>query len=48
MVDIYAFDPSTWEAEAGRALSVKTAWSTEQVLGHPGLHEKPHLKNKQK
>ena len=28
-----AFNPSTWEAEAGRSLSLRPAWSTEQVLG---------------
>jgi hypothetical protein len=26
---VHAFNPSTWEAEAGRFLSSKTAWSTE-------------------
>jgi hypothetical protein len=25
----HAFNPSTWEAEAGRFLSLKPAWSTE-------------------
>jgi hypothetical protein len=25
----HAFDPSTWEAEAGRFLSSRSAWSTE-------------------
>jgi hypothetical protein len=25
----YAFNPSTWEAEAGRFLSSRPAWSTE-------------------
>jgi hypothetical protein len=25
----YVFDPSTWEAEAGRFLSSRPAWSTE-------------------
>ena len=25
----YAFKPSTWEAEAGRSLNLKPAWSTE-------------------
>jgi hypothetical protein len=25
----HAFNPSTWEAEAGRFLSSKPAWSTE-------------------
>jgi hypothetical protein len=34
----HAFDPSTWEAEAGRFLSSRPAWSTEWVPGQPGLH----------
>jgi hypothetical protein len=32
-VVVHAFNPSTWEAEAGRFLSSRPAWSTE-----PGLH----------
>jgi hypothetical protein len=27
-----------WEAEAGGFLNLRPAWSTEQVLGQPGLH----------
>jgi hypothetical protein len=34
----HAFNPSTWEAEAGGFLSSRPAWSTEQVSGQPGLH----------
>jgi hypothetical protein len=34
----YAFNPSTWEAEAGGFLSSRPAWSTEWVPGQPGLH----------
>jgi hypothetical protein len=34
----HAFNPSTWEAEAGRFLSLRPAWSTEWVPGQPGLH----------
>ena len=34
----HAFNPSTWEAEAGRFLSSRPAWSTEWVLGQPGLY----------
>ena len=34
----HAFNPSTWEAEAGGSLSSRTAWSTEWVPGQPGLH----------
>jgi hypothetical protein len=35
---VHAFNPSTLEAEAGRFLSLRPAWSTEWVLGQPGLH----------
>jgi hypothetical protein len=34
----HAFNPSTWEAEAGRFLSSRPAWSTGRVPGQPGLH----------
>jgi hypothetical protein len=34
----HAFNPSTWEAEAGGSLSWRPAWSTEWVPGQPGLH----------
>jgi hypothetical protein len=33
-----AFNPSTWEAEAGGFLSLRPAWSTEWFPGQPGLH----------
>jgi hypothetical protein len=36
----HAFNPSTREAEAGRFLSLKPAWSTKWVPGHPGLYRK--------
>jgi hypothetical protein len=26
---VHAFNPSNWEAEAGRSLSLRPAWSTE-------------------
>jgi hypothetical protein len=29
VVVVHAFNPSTWEAEAGRFLSLRPAWSTE-------------------
>jgi hypothetical protein len=44
-----AFNPSTREAEAGGFLSSRPAWSTEYVLGQPGLHrETLSQKNKNK
>jgi hypothetical protein len=36
----HAFNPSTWEAEAGKFLSSRPAWSTEGVPGQPGLYQK--------
>jgi hypothetical protein len=45
----HAFNPSTWEAEAGRFLSSRPAWSTEWVPGQPEIHrETLSQKNKQK
>ena len=38
VVVAHAFNPSTWEAEAGRFLSSRPAWSTEWVPGQPWLH----------
>ena len=38
VVVAHTFDLSTWEAEAGRSLSLRPAWSTERVPGQPGLH----------
>jgi hypothetical protein len=37
-VMVHAFNPSTWEAEAGGFLSSRPAWSTELVSGQPRLH----------
>jgi hypothetical protein len=37
-VVVCAFNPSTWEAEAGGFLSLRPAWSTKWVPGQPGLH----------
>jgi hypothetical protein len=34
----HAFNPSTWEAEAGGFLNSRSAWSTEWVPGQPWLH----------
>jgi hypothetical protein len=55
----HAFNPSTWEAEAGGFLSLGPAWSTEWVPGQPELHKetlsqktnkqtKPNQKKKKK
>ena len=35
---VHAFNPSPWEAEAGRFLSLRPACVLEQVLGQPELH----------
>jgi hypothetical protein len=37
-VVVHAVNPSTREAEAGRFLSSRPAWSTEGFPGQPGLH----------
>jgi hypothetical protein len=42
------FNPSTQEAKAGGSLSSRPAWSTEWVLGQPGLHRKKTKKEKKK
>jgi hypothetical protein len=34
----HAFNPSTREAEAGRFLSSRPAWSTKWAPGQPGLY----------
>jgi hypothetical protein len=34
----HAFNPSTWEAEAGGFLSLRPAWSTKWVPGQTGLY----------
>jgi hypothetical protein len=47
----HAFNPITWEAEAGRFLSSRPAWSTEWVPGQPGLYREtlsPKTKKKGK
>jgi hypothetical protein len=35
---VHAFNPSTREAEAGKFLSLRPAWSTKLVPGKPGLY----------
>jgi hypothetical protein len=44
---LYAFNPSIQEAEVYGSLSLRPAWSTEQVPGQPGL-PRPYLKMKKK
>jgi hypothetical protein len=34
----HTFNLRTWEAEAGWFLSLRPAWSTDQVPGQPELH----------
>ena len=35
---VHSFNPSTWEADVGRFLSTRPAWSTEWVPGQPGAY----------
>jgi hypothetical protein len=44
----HTFSPSTWKEEAGRPLSLRPAWSTEQFPDSQGYTEKPCLKKKKK
>jgi hypothetical protein len=44
----HAFNPSTWEAEAGEFLSSRPAWSTEWIPGQPGLHSVTLSRKKKK
>jgi hypothetical protein len=44
----HTFDPSTQEAEAGRSLRSRPAWSTEQVSGQPGQHREILSQKKRK
>jgi hypothetical protein len=44
----HAFNPSTWEAEAGGFLSSRPAWSTEWVPGQPELHRETLSQKNQK
>jgi hypothetical protein len=45
-VVVHAFNPSTREAEAGRFLSSRPAWSTKWVPGRKTLSQKTQKKNK--
>jgi hypothetical protein len=44
----HAFNPSTPEAEAGRFLSSRPAWSTKWVPGQPGLYRETLSQKKKK
>ena len=35
---VHTFNPRTGEAETGGSLSLRLAWSTEQVPGQPWIH----------
>jgi hypothetical protein len=43
----HAFNPSTWEAEAGKFLSSRPAWSTKRVPGQSGLHRETMSRQQQ-
>jgi hypothetical protein len=43
----HTFNPSTWEAEAGRFLSSRPAWSIERIPGQPGLYRETLSRKKQ-
>jgi hypothetical protein len=45
---VYAFNPSSQEAEAVEFLSSRPAWSTEWVPGQPGLHRETLSQKKEK
>jgi hypothetical protein len=44
----HAFNPSTWEAEAGGFLSSRPAWSTKGFPGQPGLYKETLSQKKKK
>jgi hypothetical protein len=45
-VVVHAFNPSTWEAQAGGFLSSRPAWATKGVPGELGLYREPCLKKR--
>jgi hypothetical protein len=47
-VVVHAFNPSTWEAEAGGFLSSRPTWSTSEFQDSQGYTEKHCLKKKKK
>jgi hypothetical protein len=46
-VVVHVFNPSTWEADAGRFLSLRPAWSTE-FQDSQGYTDNPCLEKKKK
>jgi hypothetical protein len=44
----HAFNPSTWEAEAGRFLSLRPAWSKSEFQDSQSYTEKPCLETNKK
>jgi hypothetical protein len=44
----YAFNPSTWEAEAGRFLSSRPAWSTKSSTTARAIQRNPVSKDQKK
>jgi hypothetical protein len=48
VVMAYAFNPSPWGRDRWISVNSTSAWSTERIPGHPGIHtEKPCLRNQQ-
>jgi hypothetical protein len=45
---MHAFNPSTWEAEAGGFLSSRPAWSIERVPGQTRLQQRNPVSEKKK
>jgi hypothetical protein len=45
---VHAFNPSTWEAEAGRFLCSRPAWSKSEIQNSQGYTEKPCLEKLKK
>ena len=44
---VHAFNPSTWKAEYGGSLSLRSTWSTEQVTGQQRIgNDSIHWKQK--
>jgi hypothetical protein len=48
VVLVHAYNPSIQEAEAGKSLSSRPAWSTERVPGQQRYKEKPGCEKEKK